>query len=62
MPRVVVVRLMSAAGTGFYYTVKKARGKEKMVLRKYDPIGEHRPYNSMWLYRCYTCHCKVSPT
>ena len=38
--RVIVVRLMSAAGTGFYYTMKRQRVKEKMILRKYDPIGK----------------------
>jgi len=37
--RVIVVRLMSAAGTGFYYTMKRQRVKERMMLRKYDPIG-----------------------
>lgn len=37
--RVVVVRLMSAAGTGFYYALRKPRNREKMVLRKYDPVG-----------------------
>lgn len=36
--RVIVVRLMSAAGTGFFYTVRKQRLKERMVLRKYDPV------------------------
>lgn len=36
--RMIVVRLMSAAGTGFFYTVRKPRLKEKMVLRKYDPV------------------------
>ena len=38
--KVIVVRLMSAAGTGFYYTMKRQRVKEKMMLRKYDPIGK----------------------
>jgi len=31
---------MSAAGTGFYYTLKRPRIKERMILRKYDPIGQ----------------------
>jgi len=34
------VRLMSQAGTGFFYTVQRPRLKPKMVLRKYDPVGE----------------------
>ena len=36
--RVIVTRLVSAAGTGFYYTVRKQRLKERMILRKYDPV------------------------
>ena len=37
---------MSAAGTGFYYTMKRQRVKEKMMLRKYDPIGKlQSPYS-----------------
>ncbi len=37
--RTVFIRLMSAAGTGFYYTAKRVRGKEKLNLVKYDPVG-----------------------
>jgi ribosomal protein L33 len=33
------VRLLSAAGTGFFYTATRPRLAEKMVLRKYDPVG-----------------------
>jgi large subunit ribosomal protein L33 len=36
--RVIVARLMSAAGTGYYYTIKKPRLKPKMSLVKYDPV------------------------
>ena len=36
--RVIVVRLMSAAGTGYFYTVRKQRVKARMTLRKYDPV------------------------
>ena len=42
-PRVIVARLMSAAGTGFYYTLKKPRIRERMTLRKYDPVGQFNP-------------------
>lgn len=38
--RVIVARLMSAAGTGYFYTLRKPRLRERMTLRKYDPIGE----------------------
>ena len=36
--RVIVVRLMSATGTGFNYAICKPRNRERMVLRKYDPV------------------------
>jgi ribosomal protein L33 len=32
---------MSAAGTGFYYTTKRVRGKDKLNLVKYDPVGKN---------------------
>lgn len=37
--RVIVTRLVSAAGTGYFYTIKKPRIRERMTLRKYDPVG-----------------------
>ena len=40
MCRVIVTWLVSAAGTGYFYTIKKPRIKPKMTLRKYDPVGE----------------------
>ena len=36
--RTIFVRLLSQAGTGFFYTVKRPRVAEKIVLRKYDPV------------------------
>ena len=30
------VKLVSTAGTGVYYTVNKLRGKDKLLLKKYD--------------------------
>ena len=40
-PASIKIRLNSTADTGFFYVTKKnARTKtEKMVLKKYDPIG-----------------------
>ena len=38
--RVIVARLLSAAGTGYFYTIRKPRLRERMTLRKYDPVGE----------------------
>ena len=39
-PTVMKIRLVSSAGTGYYYVTKKnARTRtEKMVTRKYDPV------------------------
>ena len=31
------VKLVSTAGTGYYYTLNKLRGKDKLLLKKYDP-------------------------
>ncbi len=31
------VKLISTAGTGFYYTLNKLKGRDKLVLKKYDP-------------------------
>ena len=35
------MKLVSAAGTGYFYAARKTKlfGKEKMILRKYDPRG-----------------------
>jgi large subunit ribosomal protein L33 len=37
---VVLIKLMSTEGTGFYYVTKKNARKntDKMQMRKYDPI------------------------
>ncbi|KAH1173291.1 hypothetical protein KIL84_017130 [Mauremys mutica] len=34
----ILVRMVSAAGTGYCYNIKRARLQEKLVLLKYDPI------------------------
>ncbi|CAM4551239.1 unnamed protein product [Caretta caretta] len=36
----ILVRMVSAAGTGYCYNIKRARLQEKLVLLKYDPIDE----------------------
>lgn len=36
--RYIAARLISAAGTGFFYTIRKNRLKGRMTLRKYDPV------------------------
>ena len=39
-PTIVKIKLVSTAGTGYYYVTKKNPRNltEKMVLRKYDPV------------------------
>ncbi|XP_031436067.1 39S ribosomal protein L33, mitochondrial [Clupea harengus] len=36
--KTILVQMMSAAGTGFSLNAKRGRLREKMVLRKHDPI------------------------
>ena len=31
------VKLISTAGTGYFYTLNKLKGKDKLLLKKYDP-------------------------
>jgi large subunit ribosomal protein L33 len=31
------VKLVSTAGTGYFYTANKVKGREKLLLKKYDP-------------------------
>ena len=31
-----LIRLVSSAGTGYFYTTSKKRGQEKLNLKKYD--------------------------
>ncbi len=40
-PTQLKIKLVSTAGTGFYYVTKKnpRTMTEKMVLRKYDPVA-----------------------
>ncbi|PWN42811.1 hypothetical protein IE81DRAFT_323164 [Ceraceosorus guamensis] len=38
--RVLITRLMSTAGTGYYYTTKRLRVADKLAKMKYDPVGE----------------------
>ncbi|XP_066559334.1 large ribosomal subunit protein bL33m [Amia ocellicauda] len=36
--KTVLVQMLSAAGTGFSFNTKRNRLREKLVLRKHDPI------------------------
>ena len=31
------IKLVSTANTGYFYTTAKLKGKDKLVLKKYDP-------------------------
>uniref|UniRef100_A0A8C2KNX7 Large ribosomal subunit protein bL33m n=1 Tax=Cyprinus carpio TaxID=7962 RepID=A0A8C2KNX7_CYPCA len=44
----LLVQMVSAAGTGYCFNTKRGRLRDKLVLRKHDPIGE---VNIFW-------HCK----
>lgn len=37
----IIIKMVSSAGTGFYYTTRKnpKHGSEKLALRKYDPVA-----------------------
>ncbi|VAW05771.1 LSU ribosomal protein L33p @ LSU ribosomal protein L33p, zinc-independent [hydrothermal vent metagenome] len=39
-PTVVKIKLVSTAGTGYYYVTRKnpRNTTEKMIFRKYDPV------------------------
>ncbi|CEH13668.1 probable 50s ribosomal protein l33 [Ceraceosorus bombacis] len=36
--RVLITRLMSTAGTGYFYTTKRLRVADKLAKMKYDPV------------------------
>ena len=40
-PNTILIRLVSSAGTGFYYVTKKnpRTSTEKLSFKKYDPIA-----------------------
>ncbi|XP_076605437.1 large ribosomal subunit protein bL33m [Chaetodon auriga] len=40
--KAVLVQMLSAAGTGYFFVTKRSRLKDKMVLRKHDPfVNKH---------------------
>ncbi|XP_068135750.1 large ribosomal subunit protein bL33m [Hyperolius riggenbachi] len=36
--KVLLVQMQSAAGTGYSFNMRRNRLKDKLILRKYDPI------------------------
>lgn len=43
--RTILVQMVSAAGTGYSFNTKRGRLKEKMVLRKHDPLGKTQKHH-----------------
>ncbi|XP_044229996.1 39S ribosomal protein L33, mitochondrial isoform X1 [Thunnus albacares] len=40
--KTVLVQMMSAAGTGYFFNTKRNRLRDKLVLRKHDPfVNKH---------------------
>ncbi len=40
-----LIKLVSTAGTGYFYTTQKKRGRDKLELNKYDPkVKKHVPF------------------
>ncbi|KAG2468375.1 39S ribosomal protein L33, mitochondrial isoform X1 [Polypterus senegalus] len=36
--KTILVQMLSAAGTGYRFNIKRSRVSEKLVMRKHDPI------------------------
>lgn len=34
------IHLVSTEGTGYFYTIRRKKGKAKLNLRKYDPVAQ----------------------
>lgn len=40
--KTILVQMVSAAGTGYFFNAKRNRLKEKMIVRKHDPfVNKH---------------------
>ncbi|XP_041809853.1 39S ribosomal protein L33, mitochondrial [Chelmon rostratus] len=38
----ILVQMLSAAGTGYFFVTKRSRLRDKLVLRKHDPfVNKH---------------------
>jgi large subunit ribosomal protein L33 len=37
-----IIKLVSTAGTGYFYTTKRKKGRDKLEIKKFDPkIKQH---------------------
>lgn len=44
--RTIIVKLISTAGTGFFYTTTRPRvAQYKLAFKKYDPVGTSRAFD-----------------
>lgn len=43
--RSILVQMVSAAGTGYFFNTKRSRLRDKLVLRKHDPFGKMHVYD-----------------
>jgi large subunit ribosomal protein L33 len=44
--RTIIIKLLSTAGTGFFYITKRRRALPKLSLMKYDPlVNQHVLFN-----------------
>ncbi|RQO85946.1 hypothetical protein POPTR_001G396700v4 [Populus trichocarpa] len=39
-----IIRLVSAAGTGYVYAKRKGKRSEKLEIKKYDPVVKHHVF------------------
>ncbi|KAK8085070.1 hypothetical protein PG997_006341 [Apiospora hydei] len=51
--RMINVRLLSMAMTGFFYSFTRPRVARPMSMLKYDPIGTVHPSSSALILCCY---------
>uniref|UniRef100_A0A3Q3C0Z8 Large ribosomal subunit protein bL33m n=3 Tax=Haplochromini TaxID=319058 RepID=A0A3Q3C0Z8_HAPBU len=45
--KTILVQMVSAAGTGYFFNTKRNRLRDKLVLRKHDPFGKSRVRTTM---------------
>ena len=46
------VKLVSSAKTGYYYTINKLKGRDKLSVKKYDPkVRKHEEFKEAKLVK-----------
>lgn len=59
--RVLIARLVSTAGTGYFYATKRLRTADKLAKMKYDPVGECPPAPLTLTFSAPVCQAPESP-